>query len=131
MKLERELKIWECVKAKAVANWNGLKYKEACDILGLEPEFIDLYEQGSAEVISLKNNSRHGDKYSEFYEKAIKLNDRDLRRDIDEKKRLLQKYFPRRFENNGKQPIADMEDAKVGRLFAYLVAYAKKKGSLQ
>ena len=83
-------------------------------------------------VLTLQIN--YSDKVTQKTEKQnfcenikIVLNEKDLYAHIDEKKRLLLKFFPKRFGDKGKQPIADMEDAKAGRLFAYLMAYAEKK----
>jgi len=120
---------WETIRNKAIANWDGRQYCEACDVLGLEPEFDDLYSLGIAEKHSIifPAKEKISDKYSNFYREGIVLNENDFRADIDEKKRLLLKFFPRRFGDEGKQPIADMEEAKAGRLFNHMIDYSKKK----
>ncbi|MEK6913711.1 MAG: hypothetical protein AABW47_03515 [Nanoarchaeota archaeon] len=140
-RLNREITALEQLKAEAISSWNGFDYAHACDSLGLEPEFRDLYEQGLAERLHLErqnqeaslmeltsnNNARlHTLNYSGFYKEGTVLKEKDFRADVDEKKRLLMKYFPKRFGNDGKQPIADMEDAKVGYLFQKLIGECKK-----
>jgi hypothetical protein len=134
MSLDQEvinLRMWESLKKRAISSWDGFNYKKACDVLCLTPEFEDLYEQGAAEESYLKSlkieKKDNFTKYSGFYNAGIILNEKDLRLDIDEKKRLLLKYFPGRFGNRGKEPIADMEDAKAGRLFQHMIDYAKKR----
>ena len=41
----------EVDKTRAIAAWDGVRYVEICDELGLDPDVPDLYEQGMAENI--------------------------------------------------------------------------------
>lgn len=47
---EQEIARFEEMKARAVAGQDGCAYVEACDGLGIEPEFADLYGRGLAEM---------------------------------------------------------------------------------
>jgi len=133
MNLETETKKWEGIRAEAIRNWDGLDYSKACDFLGLTPEFHDLYEAGCAERISLKErvsffeNQNTSNRYLDFYSEGMSLMNTSFESKANEKRKLLQKYFPK-FNKSGNEPIDNLDDQDVGAIFSRLIHYAKKKG---
>ena len=75
---DRKITALEQLKTEAIRNWDGLNYVRACNSLGLDPEFNDLYEQGLAEeAYSRRLTSKinpHLSKYTLFYQQGIVLN---------------------------------------------------------
>lgn len=68
------------------------------------------------------------DKHQRFYEEvnAAGVNITDLTAQADIKEKLILKYYPGRFGENGSQPISNYDPARVGSLFQNLFKYAKK-----
>jgi hypothetical protein len=135
MSLEKETMKWEGIRASAISNWNGLDYARACDFLGLTPEFPDLYEAGCAERMSLRNYvsffeeqnvQKTSNKYIDFYKEGVSLSKTSFGSKPCEKRRLLQKYFPK-FGKLGREPIDKLEDEDVGAIFNRIILYAEKK----
>jgi hypothetical protein len=131
----------EEAKKKAIEEWDGFRYMQLCDALGLIPDVPDLYNLGMAEEFYLRENSnaekeiviRAGTKseanYCKFYEEVQRLhiNTRSFVKDIDKKRELLEKYFPKRFGHKAKKPIIDYSDGKAGYVFNILLEQAKKR----
>lgn len=111
-------------RRKALAREEAFEYALCCDELGVEPERVDLYNQGKKEI----ERTRDGD---EFLEEIAQAHPYDLflgeskGRNLDvrnfesrwgEKSALLKKYFPR-FRDDGKQPIRRYSPGQVGYIF--------------
>jgi hypothetical protein len=132
MGLEEETKRWEGLKEKAIASWNGVDYVKACNNLGLEPEFTDLYESGLAERINLRKKissfkkTKQRQNYLNFYEEGAALTRFSSTVATEEKMRLLQKYFLR-FSDSGKQPIAEYNNFQIGRVYQKMIVQAEKE----
>jgi hypothetical protein len=117
--------MWEALKKRAISEWNGQEYKKACDVLGIEPEFNDLYQRGAADEQhhhEQKERSKRITPYSNFYRKASVLHDYDT----DSQKNILIACFPKRFGEKGVQPIANWEDSHIQYLFKKIVKYSEK-----
>jgi hypothetical protein len=135
MGLEEQTKRWESLKEKAIASWNGLDYVTACENLGLDPEFSDLYESGLAERIDFRTKISSFEKikvykkrqnYIDFYAEGVALVRHYSVTATEEKRKLLQKYFLR-FSDSGKQPVADYEDFEIGRIFSRMISQTEKE----
>jgi hypothetical protein len=135
MGLEEETARWQNKKMKAVYSWNALDYMEACNNLGEEPEFLDLYDSGCAEKSFLLRRAesfesqkvnRKKENYLNFYSQGAQLGRTSLEYGTKEKRSLLQKHFIR-FSNSGRQSISDYDDAQVGKIFDRMIAQAEKE----
>jgi hypothetical protein len=135
MGLEEETKRWQEKKMGAIHRWNALDYMEACNNLGEEPEFSDLYNSGCAEkslflkraeCFESQKVNRKKENYLNFYAKGAQLGRTSLEYGAKEKKGLLQKYFIR-FSDSGRQNISDYDDAQVGKIFGRMILQAEKE----
>jgi hypothetical protein len=135
MGLEEETTRWQERKKKAVNSWNALDYMEACNNLGEEPEFPDLYNSGCAEKsLLLKRTesfesqkiSKKTENYFNFYAEGAQLGRTSWEFGAGTKRNLLQKYFLR-FSDSGRQSVSDYDDAQVGKIFGRMIAQAEKE----
>jgi|WetSurMetagenome_2_1015567.scaffolds.fasta_scaffold1065847_1 hypothetical protein len=135
MGLERETERWQGIRDRAISNWNALDYMQACNNLGEEPEFPDLYNSGCAEKSLLLKRAesfesqkinRKKDTYLNFYAEGSQLGRTSLEFGANEKRNLLQKYFIR-FSDSGRQSISDYDDAQVGKIFSKIITQAEKE----
>jgi len=134
----------------AISNWNGPNYKTICDLLGLEPDIPELYEQGEAEKIYLgrKASEYEDSRMREFERNKLKtppikeavqkryetFSNLWLNSRIDEKnfatytneKRKALLIFPR-FQKNHIQDIERYDDLQIGKLYQKMIDYSKKR----
>jgi hypothetical protein len=129
---------------EAIGERDAVDYFLRCNELGVEPELLDLYEQGQVEINNLKINQGKLEKltfdrsikkrkrtvpnirYKNFYEEASFLS-LDLGKDTDSKKELLIKYFPGRFGDKGRNPVQNMDFLNVGSLFKKIIYYTENR----
>jgi len=121
-------------RRNALASGNSLRYYLLCNELGVEPEARDLYEMGEASAFFARKNqaeferSVRNEVYLDFLNDAKKagINLRELGEGAGTKARLLRRYFPRRFGDEGSQPLRDYPPEKIGKIFKRIFAYAEK-----
>ena len=133
-------------KIKAAGDWDGVKYVQICNELGIIPGILELSELGQAELrfnsiqrglekSVVEKSQKKGIKrkrsvpnkrYENFYDEGGRLN-LNIGACSDEKNELLIKYFPGRFGDKGRQPVCNMDYLSVGALFNKLVKYAESR----
>lgn len=132
--LARKGKLTEIEDLLEDLKWQDkMAYALACiELDRAEPEDLD-YEQGKAELDRIGYfESQRKEKTEPDYEgfvREIWLHDINVMRcasHTDEKKRILRKYFPRKFDPEKGIDLSRMADGKLGRLFENLYLYAKK-----
>jgi len=134
-RMRNNLKRLEELKKESLDSRDAVDYFKLCNELGEKPVVLDLYELGEAEsnfgklekFIRTKRKRTIPDvTYKKFYEES-----RDFSFDIgsstDEKRRLLIKYFPGRFGDEGRTPVCDIDYLRVGSLFNKMVNYSLKR----
>ena len=129
-KLEEERK-------KAFESRDARIYFLACEELGIEPEAQELYEQGQLELklesdeeeelLHKKLDRKSCLKYMNFYTSGRPLNEKDFRKDVELKRRLLVSHFPGRFGKNGKQSLENLTELQIGSLFKKIMEYSDKR----
>ena len=136
MELEKE-------KIKSVGDWDGIKYIEVCDKLGITPEILELSELGQADrkfnlnqrglekaIIGEKKRIRKrsvpNKRYKDFYDEGGKLIS-NIGASSDNKMGLLIKYFPGRFGDRGRQPVCEMNYLSADALFNKIMGYAESR----
>jgi glutamate synthase domain-containing protein 2 len=123
----------------AISNWEGLRYKQTCDALGMKPDVPDLYEIGTAEEEYLRTFDKEqkeeirkvrkkttNSEYPLFYNdwQRLHINERDYEADCDRKRKSLLRFH--KFEKNGKQSILDYSCKQIGYLYVKVLEQAKK-----
>ena len=128
---------------EASDNRDAVPYFLKSNEAGIEPELLDLYEQGQAEVdhfhrkqgkleesVSKTPKKRKrtvpDSVYKEFYKEAGYLSS-NIGEDTDMKRHFLIKYFPMRFGDEGRNPVHDMNFLSVGNLFNNMVDYTQER----
>lgn len=128
--------------AKAVDNRDALVYFHKCNEAGIEPNLLDLYEQGQVEdnliqgslekSVSKESKSKPRKRtvsnktYERFYNEASGLN-LNIGLDTDKKYELLARYFPGRFGDKGRTTVCNMDYLSVGALFRKMFNYSEKR----
>jgi len=105
-------------------------YYSLCEKLGIQPEDQLLYEQGYLE----SNRKRPEPIKPEpakfnikgFLNESKCINIRDYFFDVSGKKKLLVKYFPRRFSAGCKQDLNKYKGGQIGKIFESIVNYYSK-----
>lgn len=135
-------------RADALARGVASTYSSLCDELGVEPEDPLLYEHGAADIdyvedkllrLDEEEEGFYGERdallerFSEYFEKGIfyfieegeKLSRGNVSADVDNKRRLLDCYFSRRFGLCGSQSITRREyiPAQIGTIFKKVFDY--------
>ncbi|RMD67573.1 hypothetical protein D6817_01195 [Candidatus Pacearchaeota archaeon] len=129
-----ELANLERARHEALKRADCLEYFLACNALGVEPEWRDLYEQGRvlAQVREARADSKtaRAELYANFAREAEQLGiSLTLDKQTHEKVRLLEKYFPKRFGVRGVQPLNALESCAIGKIFLNLLNYAQKRAT--
>ncbi|MBI2452315.1 hypothetical protein HYV50_04545 [Candidatus Pacearchaeota archaeon] len=141
MNYQDRFALQEKKRIDALDRRDPMSYAKLCDELGVSPEIQDLYEDGEkmlvrarnsrAERLALRTNGRGEDKivkYASFLEEVAQeaINVDRLSYQPDSKRTFLIKYFPEKFDDNGKQPIRDYDPVDVGVVFRRMVNHANK-----
>ena len=128
-------------KNNALMFRNPVEYFKACNELGIEPEIKDLYELGQVEIgfklsnleksvkqkIKIKRKRSTPDNtYKKFYQDSSRLS-LNIGETLDKKRELLIKYFPRRFGDEGRTPVYNMNCFSIGKLFIKIIEYSKER----
>lgn len=141
---ETEFDLMEERRLRALSGWDGLRYRELCDKLGVQPERRDLYELGEAEEIyakayrgleravsgSVKKPSNSGKRVSrrkitvDEWRSFVKyVNKRgislDFFEDVDEKRYALKLFLGYTGLRTGKgRNFVSIDDAEANRVSA-------------
>ena len=84
----------------------------------------EMYFQREIESLQRRISQRESDdNYQRFYEEAGELSLNKFNH-TSQKRYLLGKYFPK-FRDDGKQPVSNMSDPKVGGLFLKIIEYSQ------
>ena len=84
------------------------------------------YERYLAESVFFRKMAEEA-KYESFYSRGKSLDFENFDANSDEKRRILEEEFPRRFGRNGKQPLSKYDNLQVGALFKNMMVYSEKR----
>jgi hypothetical protein len=134
MSLEERMEKENSKRLNVFKSKDAEKYAVLCNEQGVEPEDLDLYERGVLEInlreqrkteLAALNEKRPYENFLRMY-RGLGL-DRNLNRGYVSKIRVLVANFPKRFGENGIQPIYDYPPEKVGALCNEMVDYSKER----
>ena len=123
------------VKCNALSRGQYEVYAQACDEMGVEPDNVESYNLGKkyiAEALQ-QRNAQKPERYKnlvaliekeqkkrdnrEFVREARQVHPNNISDYPNQKRGLLEQYFPIRFGKGGKQDISKYSPAEIGALF--------------
>lgn len=121
----------------ALSRGNAEDYCISCNESGIEPEFLELYEQGLAEKQYLQERKEERkldklNKYQTFLKYARPYHGKRLAESFKAKAEILSLCFGDKFGIAGMQPLYDLdgnpkyEPEGIGKIFNEVYSYAQK-----
>lgn len=127
----------DSMRHHAMAAQDSLSYAMLCDVLGINPEDIYLYEVGLAERLTRtcsntltetesSKPTKSAQSIDDFLKASGSLRINNFEYDVEEKRALLLEYFPS--FRQGNKDITKFDDVDVGAIFRNVyISYSKKK----